>query len=237
MPHAPGGIGREGSGKAKTRIFVVDDHPVVRDGLSHLIHKEADLMVSGEAATAQEALLAIETSLPDLMIVAISLAEGPDGIELVKTIRKIHPNLPILVFSRLEERLYAERALRAGANGYLMKIEKSDQILVAIRQVLAQQVYLSDRMRKEMLQQMAARPGGPAPTGIEILTDREQEIFRLIGNGERISEIAKELQLSVKTVEAHFANIRKKLSLKNGRELVHQAIQWKMSGERKARGE
>ena len=209
----------------KTRVFVVDDHPIVRQGLSQLINREPDLMVCGEAEDARTALDAIIPSKPDILIVDVSL-EGPDGIDLLKTIRSRDAKLPVLILSMHDESLYAERALRAGANGYIMKQEATDRVLIAIRQILAGEVYVSERMAQKMVHQFIGRSGVARRSAIEELTDRELEVFRLIGQGHGTRQIAEELHLSVKTVESYYAHIKEKLSLKNARELVQHAVQW-----------
>jgi DNA-binding NarL/FixJ family response regulator len=209
----------------KTRVFVVDDHPIVRQGLSQLINREPDMMVCGEAEDARTALEAIAPLKPDILIVDVSL-EGPDGIELLKTIRARDSKLPVLMLSMHDESLYAERALRAGANGYIMKQEATDRVLIAIRQLLAGEVYVSDRMAQKMVHQFIGRSGVAKRSTIEELTDRELEVFRLIGQGHGTRQIAEELHLSVKTVESYYAHIKEKLSLKNARELVQHAVQW-----------
>jgi len=209
----------------KTRVFVVDDHPIVRQGLSQLINREPDLMVCGEAEDARAALHSIDPLKPDILIVDVSL-EGPDGIELLKTIRARDAKLPVLILSMHDESLYAERALRAGANGYIMKQEATERVLIAIRQILGGEVYVSDRMAKKMVQQFIGGSGITKRSPIDELTDRELEVFRLIGQGHGTRQIAEELHLSVKTVESYYAHIKEKLSLKNARELVQHAIQW-----------
>jgi len=209
----------------KARVFVVDDHPIVRQGLSQLINREPDLMVCGEAEDARTALDAIIPSKPDILIVDVSL-EGPDGIDLLKTIRSRDAKLPVLMLSMHDESLYAERALRAGANGYIMKQEATDRVLIAIRQILAGEVYVSERMAQKMVHQFIGRSGVARRSAIEELTDRELEVFRLIGQGHGTRQIAEELHLSVKTVESYYAHIKEKLSLKNSREMVQHAVQW-----------
>jgi DNA-binding NarL/FixJ family response regulator len=209
----------------KTRVFVVDDHPIVRQGLAQLINREADLTVCGEAEDARTALDAIVPLKPDILIVDVSL-EGPDGIELLKTIRSRDSKLPVLILSMHDESLYAERALRAGANGYIMKQEATDRVLIAIRQILDGEVYVSDRMAQKMMHQFIGRPGGAKRSTMEELTDRELEVFRLIGQGHGTRQIAEELHLSVKTVESYYAHIKDKLTLRNARELVQRAVQW-----------
>jgi DNA-binding NarL/FixJ family response regulator len=209
----------------KTRVFVVDDHPIVRQGLSQLINREPDLMVCGEAEDARTALDRVGPSKADILIVDVSL-EGPDGIELLKTIRGRDAKLPVLMLSMHDESLYAERALRAGANGYIMKQEATDRVLIAIRQILSGEVYVSDRMAQKLVHQFIGGSGAGKRTAMEQLTDRELEVFRLIGQGHGTRQIAQELHLSVKTVESYYAHIKEKLSLKNARELVQQAVQW-----------
>lgn len=214
----------------KRRVFVVDDHPIVRQGLALMINAESDLMVCGEAEEAQSALQAILECGPDILIIDISL-NGPDGLELVKQIRTLFPDLPILILSMHDEATYAERALRARANGYIMKQEATDKVLVAIRRILDGGIYLSDSIANKILQQHMR--GGPEAGQSQIaeLSDRELEVFRLIGDGHSTRQIADELHLSVKTVETYQAHIKEKLLLRTGRELVQRAISWKMSEE------
>ena len=210
---------------ARIRVFVVDDHPIVRQGLSQLINQEPDLNVCGEAEDCRGALDRLAAAKPDIVIVDVSL-NGPDGIELLKTIRSRDAKLPVLMLSMHDESLYAERALRAGANGYIMKQEATDKVLVAIRQILNGEVYISDRMAQKMVHQFIGRSGVARHSTVEDLTDRELEVFRLIGQGHGTRQIAEELHLSVKTVESYYAHIKEKLSLKNARELVQRAVQW-----------
>jgi DNA-binding NarL/FixJ family response regulator len=212
----------------KTRIFIVDDHPIVREGLSLMMNREPDLMVCGEAEEAGGALQAIPAVRPDFLIVDISLS-GPDGLDLLKSIRARYPSLPVLILSMHDESIYAERALRAGANGYIMKQEATEKVLVAVRQILTQKVYVSDRIANRMLQQYIRGSVSENQSPIAELSDRELEVFRLIGEGHSTRMIAEELHLSVKTVESYQAHIKEKLSLKNGRELVQRAIQWTIS--------
>ena len=182
-------------------------------------------MVCGQAEDARTALDAIDPSQPDILIVDVSL-DGPDGIELLKTIRAKDARLPVLILSMHDESLYAERALRAGANGYIMKQEATERVLVAIRQILGGEVYVSERMAKKMVQQFIGGSGVSKRSIIDELTDRELEVFRLIGQGHGTRQIAEELHLSVKTVESYYAHIKEKLFLKNARELVQHAVQW-----------
>lgn len=212
----------------KHRVFVVDDHPIVRQGLALLIDQEPDLVVCGAAEEAATALAAIADTRPDILVLDISLP-GPDGIELLKTIRATDATLPILVLSMHDETIYAERALRAGANGYIMKQEATENVLVALRRILRQEVYLSDRIASRMLRQLVSHQRSTSETPIARLSDRELEVFRLIGAGLGTRQIADELGLSVKTVESYQAHIKEKLRLQSSRDLVQRAIEWRMS--------
>lgn len=211
----------------RNRLLVVDDHPIVRQGMALLINREADLEVCGEADESGTALTAIERLHPDIVIVDLSL-NGPDGMDLIKAIRARWATLPILVLSMHDELTYADRALRAGANGYIMKQEATTRVLTAVRRILGGDVYLSDRAASRVVQQFmrgSARDKSP----IADLTDRELEIFRLIGDGHRTRQIAEELHLSIKTVESYQAHIKEKLGLRGARELVQRAILWSVS--------
>lgn len=211
------------SGVGKRRIFLVDDHPIVRQGLVQLIDKEADLIVVGEGEDVYESLQAIRSSLPDLCLVDVSL-RGGDGLELVKEIKAFNPDLPVLMLSMHDEKLYAERALRAGARGYIMKQTPPQTLIDAIRQVLAGQVYVSSGMSATLLHRMVGSKSASAVSPMERLTDRELEIFRMIGGGMRVREIAEKLFLSAKTIEAHREHIKEKLGLKTSAELLRFAI-------------
>ena len=212
----------------KSRILVVDDHPIVRQGLALLINQEADMLVCGEAEEATGAMHVLASSKPDIVIVDISL-NGPDGIDLLKNIRNIHPTLPVLILSMHDESIYAERALRAGANGYIMKQEATERVLVALRRILAGEIYVSDRIANKMLKHYITGPGTVRRSSIADLSDRELEVFRLIGEGHGTRQISEELHLSVKTVESYQAHIKEKLSLRSARELMQHAIQWNMN--------
>jgi len=210
------------------KILLVDDHPILREGLAQLIEQQKDLSVCGQFEEAGKAFEAIATLKPDLALVDISL-KGSSGIELLKNIKVNYPKLLVLVLSMHDESLYAERVLRAGASGYIMKQEATDKVLEAIRKVLAGEIYLSEKMSTKLMHQLI---GGRTPaTGslIERLSDRELEVFGLIGQGRGTRQIAEQLHLSVKTIESHRAHIKEKLNLKNATELVHRAIQ--MRGE------
>src|SRR6476661_904089 len=202
----------------KSRILVVDDHPIVRQGLALLINQEADLVVCGEAEEASGAMHVLASSRPDVLIVDISL-NGPDGLDLLKNIRNVYPTLPVLILSMHDESIYAERALRAGANGYIMKQEATDTVLVALRRILNREIYVSERIANKLLRQYISGNVTAKKSPLAELTDRELEVFRLIGEGHGTRQIADELHLSVKTVESYQAHIKDKLALKNAREL------------------
>jgi DNA-binding NarL/FixJ family response regulator len=214
----------------RSKVFVVDDHPIVRQGLALLINREPDMVVCGEAEEAHSAQRAIDSVQPDILVVDISL-NGPDGIELVKTVRVRSASLPVLVLSMHDESIYAERALRAGANGYIMKQEATEKVLVAIRRILKGEIYLSDHISSKMLQQYVRGSVTGRQSPVAGLSDRELEVFRLVGEGHGTRQIAEALHLSVKTVETYQAHIKEKLSLKNARELVQHAIEWNLAGK------
>jgi len=214
--------------KSKYKILLVDDHPILRQGLALLINQEKDLEVCGQFEDAGKALDAVNNLKPDAAIVDISL-KGSSGIELLKNIKVQFPKLLVLVLSMHDESLYAERALRAGASGYIMKQEATDQVLVALRKVLNGEIYLSEKMSSKLMHQLVSGRATDAGSLMERLSDRELEIFGLIGEGRGTRQIAEQLHLSVKTIESHRAHIKEKLNLKNATELVHRAIQ--MRGE------
>ncbi|MGA7842073.1 MAG: response regulator transcription factor, partial [Candidatus Acidiferrales bacterium] len=186
----------------KYRVLLVDDHPIVRQGLGLLIDRESDLSVCGEADGAHSAFHAIETLRPDIVLLDISL-NGPDGLEVLKEIRMKSGSLPVLILSMHDESIYAERAMRAGANGYIMKQEATEKVLIAIRRILQGDVYLSDRLTTTMLQQYVRGGAHTKSSPLLNLTDRELEVFRLIGEGHGTRQIADELHLSVKTIESY----------------------------------
>lgn len=213
------------SAAPRKSILIVDDHPIMRQGLAQLINHEAGLTVCGEAATTGEAMELIEKKCPDLAIVDLSL-QGRNGLELIKDLRARQSTLPVLVLSMHDETVFAERALRAGARGYIMKQAGGKLLIDAIRHVLAGNVYVSPQVSARILESFAGRPGEAARSPIERLTDREFEVFQLLGQGRGTREIALELNLSIKTVEVHRTNARNKLDLKTGAELVNAAIRW-----------
>ena len=216
---------REGQ---KNRILIVDDHPIVREGLTTIINEQTDLVVCGEAEDAQTALEAVGTLRPDLMIVDVSL-KGINGIELVKLIQRRYEKMPILVLSMHDESLYVERVLRAGARGYIMKQEGTEKVVTAIHRILGGDIYVSEAMGKKLLRTFQeSRPeiSGPA---VERLSDRELEVFRLIGQGYGTRQIADTLHVSVKTVNTYRQHIKEKLKFETGSELLRHAIQWVQS--------
>jgi DNA-binding NarL/FixJ family response regulator len=207
------------------RIVIVDDHPLFRKGLEQLIHSDGAFAVCGEAGNASEAMDVIRKLNPDLTIVDLSLP-GANGIELIKNIRAEFSKLPILVLSMHDESLYALRALRAGAEGYVMKHEAMANVVQAIREVFNGRPYLSPAMAAQVITKFAHRESEDEPDAVERLSDRELEILELIGKGREVREIANRLHLSPKTVETHRAHIKEKLQLKNAREVVRFAVQW-----------
>ena len=207
------------------RIVIVDDHPLFRKGLEELIHSDGSFAVCGEAGNASEGIDVIRQLGPDLAIVDLSLP-GANGIELIKNIRTEFPKLPILVLSMHDESLYALRALRAGAEGYVMKHEAMANVLLAIREVFNGRPYLSPAMAAQVITKFAHRDAEGAADPVERLSDRELEILELIGKGNEVRQIAKLLHLSPKTVETHRAHIKDKLDLKNSREVARFALQW-----------
>ena len=207
------------------RIVIVDDHPLFRKGLEELIHSEGSFAVCGEAGNASEGIDVIRQLNPDLAIVDLSLP-GANGIELIKNIRAEFPKLPILVLSMHDESLYALRALRAGAEGYVMKHEAMANVIQAIREVFNGRPYLSPAMAAQVITKFAHRNAEGAADPVERLSDRELEILQLIGKGDDVHQIAKLLHLSPKTVETHRAHIKEKLQLKNAREVARFAVQW-----------
>jgi DNA-binding NarL/FixJ family response regulator len=209
----------------KTKVLLVDDHPVVREWLAHLINQQSDLQICGETDCAPKALQMMGTMSPDIAIVDLSM-KGGSGLELIKDTKASHPAVLLIVLSMHDEAIYAERALRAGARGYIMKREATKKILQAIRCVLGGQIYLSDRMARMMAERfVAARPGTEGSL-IENLSDRELEVFRLLGSGYSARQIADDLHISFKTVYAFCDHIKEKLKLVNAHELFREALRW-----------
>lgn len=208
----------------KKRIYLVDDHPMVRERLAQMINHEPDLVVCGEAIDGPQAMEAVNSILPDLVVTDISL-KASHGLELIKNIKAVQPGIPILVVSMHDESLYAERVLRAGAKGYITKQEATTKVLVAIRTVLGGQIYVSDQIIARLLNRTASGPAfGASP--VEALADRELEVFQLIGRGMNTREISQELKIGAKTVETYRARIKEKLNIETGSELIREAIRW-----------
>jgi DNA-binding NarL/FixJ family response regulator len=212
----------------KRRILLVDDHPIVREGLVELILRRKDLEVCGVTGNGHEAFELVRRLKPDLAVIDIAL-NGVSGIELLKALKLEVPQLALLVLSMYDEGLYAERALRAGALGYIMKQEASELILKAIDSALKGEVYLSDRMKEKLLHHLVEAPTGKEGFSVDRLSDRELEVFQLIGNGFATRQIAERLHLSIKTIESYRESLKQKLQFKHGAELVQQAIRWARS--------
>jgi DNA-binding NarL/FixJ family response regulator len=210
---------------ARKRILLVDDHPFMRAGLAQLIDRQPDMQVCGEAGDPAAALAALAKGGVDLLITDITMP-GRGGLELIKDALTLHPALPILVVSMHDEVIYAERVLRAGARGYVMKEAGGEALLAALRQVLAGQVYVSPKMSARILDNLAARKPRGSSSPIEQLTDREFQVFQLIGQGKSTRDIAQQLHLSTKTVDVHRGNIKQKLGLTDVTALVRHAVRW-----------
>ena len=209
----------------KKKVLIVDDHPLFRERLAQLINHELDMEVIGEAESAKDAIQLIRNTSPDLAIVDITL-KGSSGLELIKSTQALSIGLPILVLSMHEESLYAERALRAGATGYITKHQAADEVILAIRRVLAGEVYLSEKMTLGFLKSLTATGSKSISRPVDRLTDRELEVLDLIGRGHTARQIADTLQLGVATVDTYRARIKEKMNLRNAVELQHFAIRW-----------
>ena len=209
----------------KTRILIADDHPIVRYGLSQLINQQPDMCVSAAASGMTEALQAIESGKVDFVIAGVTLGDG-SGIDLIKHVKSQFDKLPMLVFSMHDESLFAERVLRAGAFGYLMKSEPVEKILAAIRRVLDGNVCVSEPIIKQLLKNQRATPADDIHPSLQTLTDRELEVYNHIGRGKSTRDIAGLLHINIKTVETHCTHIIKKLDLKSMLELIHYASSW-----------
>jgi DNA-binding NarL/FixJ family response regulator len=207
------------------RILIVDDHPLMRKGLALTLSAEPDLEVVGQAADAEEALSVFDKLKPDFVLIDISLP-GMSGLELLKHLLALNPDLLTLMVSRHDETLYAERSVRAGAKGYVMKLEAGDDIVQAVRHVLRGGIYMSDELKDRLLFGAAVGRKAPLQSPLEVLSDRELEVFEMTGRGLPTREIAERLHLSVKTVESYRARIKQKLNIETGTELLQQAVQW-----------
>jgi len=211
--------------KSPKRILIVDDHPMMRQGLAQLIAAEPDLAVQSEAHTGGQALDLVTARKPDLVLLDISLPDR-NGLELIKDIRTLRPEARILAVSMHDEAIYAERVLRAGAHGYIMKQEGGKKLMEAVRQVLSGKIYVSEKISARILETFSGQRGAASGSPVERLSDREFEVFQLIGEGKGTREIAGHLHLSVKTVEVHRANIKIKLQIKSATDLVRYAVRW-----------
>jgi DNA-binding NarL/FixJ family response regulator len=214
-----------GKSSKRKKVFIVDDHPMMREGLAQMIGSQTDLEVCGEAGEANDALEKITALKPDLVLTDITLP-GKNGLELIKDIHAMHPELQVLVISMHDESLYAERVLRAGGRGYVMKQEGGKKIAEAIRQVLNGQIHVSEKMSAKILEVFSGRRPEAAASPVENLSDREFEIFQLIGHGLETRQLAEKLHVSPKTIEAHRANIKAKLKLNSMPELIRAAVRW-----------
>jgi len=209
----------------KTKILIVEDHPLVRKGLAQLIDQEQDVVVCGEAESSMEALQACKVQQPELAIIDLSLKES-SGLELIKTFQSLYPNIKILVLSMHDEHIYAQRCIQSGARGYITKLEASEKVLEAIRHILNGRIYLSEDMSTTLLSNMSKTKSPSKTSPIEQLSDRELEVFELIGNGLSTHEIADQLHLSIKTIETYRAHLKDKLNLKNASQLIQAAVSW-----------
>ena len=209
----------------RARVAVVDDHPLFRERLCQLINNEPDMEVCGEAEGAEQALRLIRTAMPDLAIVDVAL-KASSGLELIRSIKALSISVPVLVLSMHEESLYADRALRAGASGYITKSQEAGDVLMAIRAVLAGKVYLSPEMTTDLLKNLGATVIRGVPRSVDRLTDRELQVLELIGRGRTTREIAETLKLGVATIDTYRARIKEKMNFRNATDLVHFAIRW-----------
>jgi DNA-binding NarL/FixJ family response regulator len=214
-----------GENEDRISVLIVDDHPIVRDGLKHLIEAEPDMRVCGEAESGELALKFLAETVPDLALVDLGLP-GMDGVTLIRRIKKRHPEVLVIVVSMLEQALYAERALKAGASGFVTKADATEEVVAAIRKVRTGDLYVSEGLAMDLIGDLLGGGKGTMTTVSSQLTDREFEVFQLIGKGLRASQIAEALELSVKTVETHQANIKRKLELRDARELAYYAMRW-----------
>lgn len=214
----------------RKHVFIVDDHPIVRLGLGYLINQDRNFCVCGEAEDAHKALKMIEGLSPDIAIVDVSL-QGQSGIELIKNIKIRFPDLPVIALSILDESIYAERVLRAGAKGYIMKQEACEKVIKGMQQVLAGGIFVSSRIATKIMNKFLNGKDIEYESPIDILSDRELEVFRLIGLGYGTRQIADELYLGIKTIETHKSHIKQKLKLKNSAELMQYAVKWGQSSQ------
>ena len=209
-----------------SRVFVADDHPIIRQGMVLLISQDPGLRVCGQAEKPSEVLQTISQAKPDVAILDLSFGEGIEGLQLVRQLRASYPKLRILVLSMHDESVFAERLLRAGANGYIMKQEAANKVLIAIHSVLRGEGYMSDKMKEKLLRKVTDGKTYLSASPLDTLSDREVEVFGLIGRGFGTRKIAEDLHVSIKTIESHREHIKRKLDIGNSSELVQRAVQW-----------
>ena len=219
---------KEEEKKIKQKIFIVDDHPIVRRGITQLINQEPEFIVCGEASDMASALRAISTCNCDLVIVDLSLGQD-SGIRLIEEILLGNPDMKILVLSMHDESLYAERCFRAGAKGFIMKQEPPEQVISALKIILNGEVYISDNLSSRLLKKLVSNQPATFSSPIEQLSNRELEVFQLIGKGVKTRKIAEQLNLSVKTIETYIDHIKRKMNLEDSRDLIQHAVQWGMN--------
>lgn len=214
--------------KSKKKVLVVDDHPIVRQGLAQLINQESDFMVCGDAGDIPHALKAIEDCRPDIIIVDISLGHT-SGIRLIEDLSHNYPDLAVLALSMHDESIYAERCLKAGAKGYIMKQEPPEKVISALRKILEGDIYISDKLGTKLLHKFVTKKADASGSPVELLSNRELEVFQLVGQGLKTRKIAEELNLSIKTVETYIDHIKKKMNFDDSRDLFLHAVQWSMN--------
>lgn len=212
----------------KIKVLIVDDHPIVRDGLAYIFGKESDMEICGYVEDADAAVAAIEKLSPDIAIVDISLKGNKSGLELTRLLHTSHPKLYVLILSMHDEALYAQRVIRSGARGYVTKHEMSSTIVAAVRKVLSGKIYLSDTQTSRFIDDLVVNQNKIVTTTVEKLTNKELDVFRLIGQGKKNSEIADALNVSIKTIDTHRLRIKNKLGMKSGAELIKYAVEWFM---------
>ena len=213
----------------KKKVLIVDDHPIVRQGLAQLIRQESDLTVCGEADHGQGIADVVAELKPDVLVLDLTLKDS-SGIDIIKELTPRFPTLPILVLSIHDESLYAERALRAGAKGYIMKEEAAEKVVTAVREVLKGEIYVGEKLKSRLLSKAIGAPkAGASP--LEVLSDRELEVFRLLGQGFSTRRIAERFGRSIKTIEIYRANIKHKLDLRDAAELIHYAVRWAQTNQ------
>jgi len=212
----------------KYKVLIVDDHPIVRQGLAQLINQENDLQVCRDASDIPSAMQAVKECRPDIAVIDISLGQS-SGLSLIEELSRQYPGLSVLALSMHDEALYAERCLRAGAKGYIMKKEPPEKVISAIKNILHGEIYVSDNLGSRLLHKLVAKKSGALSSDIDVLSNRELEVFQLIGQGLKTGKIAEQLNLSIKTIETYIDHIKKKLCFKDSRDLFLHAVQWRIN--------